>query len=89
MHCVHMIVDVLTVAEGCQTDPAEVRVAAGASHVVATRNALDRCLATRASLHVMALCPLLEEISVCSISIWTEGALVILDVTIATDPDQA
>jgi len=58
----HMVVDALALVERRETDPADVRLAPRARHVVAPLVALDRHLAARAPLHVVLVRPLREQL---------------------------
>jgi len=84
----HVLVDPLTLREGLQTHPANVRLALDAGNVVASLVPLNRNRTTRAVLHVVAGGPLLEEL-VAPVLLCTREPVVRLRVAVRADAQQA
>ena len=88
MHAMHMIVYSFSLGEGLETDPADVRLATSARHMVAASHALDRYLAAGAILDIVSQFPLLEQSFVLGVLVLARSALVKLHIAERTDPKE-
>jgi hypothetical protein len=87
MHCPHVTVNSFAPRESLQANPAYMGLTSDAGHMIAPFSSLDGNFATRAIFYVVILHPFLEEL-VSTVTVWAFKTLMVLNVTVQTDPQQ-
>ena len=88
MYGIHMSINLPIRVKRRQALPAHVRLASRAMHVVAPLAPLDRRMASRALLHVMALHPAVEQLLL-GLRVGARRALVVLNVAVTAYTHEA